>query len=223
MRAASLAMAVAGVGAFALAIVAGGRALTPETELPVASVREQQTAAPPRPETAAPPARVLDRGMADPVTDERTLQRVAPRPPLSELSLALPPDPGKPEPRLLYRPVAVAAGRIEAQGHVIELPGIEITEADRKCRDPQGRNWSCGMIARTAFRNWLRGRAIECTVAEIPAKTPVSIACRLGDQDVAEWLVRNGYAEAVEDGAYSGLGEEARKAGRGIFGDGPPG
>lgn len=162
-------------------------------------------------------------------------QREAPRPPLGPSSLAALPDktvpvspaappalePGEPRPTLLFRPVATAAGRIEAAGHVVDLEGIEVLDPSAQCQAGGGRTWPCGMVSRAAFRSWLRGRAVECTVAPVPPAAPVVSPCRLGRQDAARWLVANGLVAAVPEGAYAQAGAEAKAARRGIFGDRP--
>lgn len=160
--------------------------------------------------------------------------REAPRPPLGPSALAaLPektapvsppppaPEPGEPRPTLLFRPVTTAAGRIEAAGHVVELEGVAVLDPATQCEAGGGRSWPCGMVSRAAFRSWLRGRAVECTVAPVPLGVPVVSPCRLGPQDAARWLVENGLVAATPGGAYAQAGAEARAAHRGIFGDRP--
>jgi endonuclease YncB( thermonuclease family) len=172
----------------------------------------------PRPAPEARP--VGSEFVAQPPVELSELQRVEPRPPLGQLAQAQPPEPEGPAMRLLHRPVADAAGLVSAQGHRIAIAGIEVVEADEKC-SADGREWPCGMIARTAFRQWLRGRAVSCTVPEEPGSATVSSACKLGEQDVGEWLVRNGWARASAD-AYAEAAEEAKAKGLGVFGA-PPG
>lgn len=94
-------------------------------------------------------------------------------------------------------------------------------EPDEQCSSADGSSWPCGMVARTAFRNWLRGRAIECIVGEPAASGTVISDCRLGKQDVALWLVENGLASAEPGGAYVDAEEKAKAERRGIFGPGP--
>jgi endonuclease YncB( thermonuclease family) len=161
--------------------------------------------------------------VAPPSTGEEPLERAEPRPPLSELSLALPPKPKAPgewKGKPLFQPVATAAGTIEAKGHTIAISGIDIVEPDETCTDPAGKSWSCGQAARTAFRAFLRGRAITCGAPQGtgPAATA---ACRIGKQDLGAWLVENGWARPAGAGPYADAGEAARKAQKGIFGAAP--
>src|SRR5690606_26049500 len=78
----------------------------------------------------------------------------------------------------------------------------------------------CGARARSAFRAFLRGRAVTCEVPTEPDKAVITAACRMGKQDVSEWLVENGWARAAAGGPYAQAGEAVRAAGKGIFG--PP-
>ncbi|MDQ2705627.1 MAG: thermonuclease family protein [Pseudomonadota bacterium] len=154
------------------------------------------------------------------------LLRAAPREPLSQLSLALPPPPppqfknpwaGKP----LFRPVATESAVFESGGHTIAISGVESIAADEVCMH-EGTSWSCGVRARAAFRLWLRGRALVCQIPEDEQGEDVMRAgCRLAKQDVGAWLVENGWARAAPGGPYAQAGEKARNAGMGIFGPPP--
>lgn len=184
---------------------------------------DMETEAIPAPAPVLPGRPVAAEVIAPAQTGDAPLERVEPRAPLGELALAMPRKPGPPQPTLLHTPVATAAGRISVQGHVIEIAGVSIVEPERRCATSEGGEWPCGMIARTAFRNFLRGRAIACTVSDIPADAPVATACSLGGEDIGRWLVENGYAEpAAGDGPLAEASAVAHRERRGIFGDGPP-
>lgn len=167
--------------------------------------------------------------VAPPQVDDGELERDDPRAPLSEIGPAARPAPpvAAPGPRRqsdgsMMRPVASAAGRLEAGGVVIAIAGIEIIEPEHTCRRPDGSVWPCGAHARTAFRSFLRARAVDCgDLPEGTAQTRFSVACTVGGQDIGAWLVANGWAKVTLDGPY---GEEQRVAieqRRGIFGPGP--
>ncbi|MHC5232383.1 thermonuclease family protein [Brucella sp. LJL56] len=164
--------------------------------------------------------------------NEGNMEREAPRPPLSDLGLASTPKPPEPPPpatpvdageqmQLLQRPVAVAAGRLESQGRTVELQGIEIVPVEETCQTASGESWPCGMQARTAFRQWLRSRAVMCRLPENDSGAAVATECTLGNEDAAAWLVANGWAKAVPGGAYDEAGRKAVEARLGIFGDKP--
>ena len=193
----------------------------PEPEAPAAEPsQERSDAIPLEPDTPRRPVRAIGSDLITaPPVDTARLERVEPRQPLGELALAPDPATMPPAETLLYRPVALSAGLIEAQGHRIQLYGIEALSEDATC-ESAGRSWPCGLRARGAFRAWLRGRAISCTVRPVAIDETVVSACRLGAQDAAEWLARQGWTRSAT-GAYADVLEEARAAGRGIYGAPP--
>lgn len=160
--------------------------------------------------------------IAPPDMSGLVLERVEARPPLSELGLASPPKPIKPDDwagTVLYRPVVTSSASFEAMGYSILVAGTEPVGPDKSC-EFEGVAWRCGERARLAFRYWLRGRAPLCQVFPPAERLPVAAACRLGKQDVGAWLVSNGWAYARPGGGYEKAEEVARNAGMGVFG--PP-
>lgn len=198
--------------------------------------RNSPEGTPPQPGQSAPaegqPPAWKENGKANDQLNDDGMEREAPRPPLSDLGLASTPKPPEPpapaapvdageQMQLLQRPVAVAAGRLESQGRTIELQGIEIVPVEQTCQTSSGESWPCGMQARTAFRQWLRSRAVMCRLPENDSGAAVATECTLGNEDAAAWLVANGWAKAVPGGAYDEAGRKAVEARLGIFGDKP--
>ncbi|MDR6432060.1 thermonuclease family protein [Brucella pseudogrignonensis] len=193
---------------------------------------------PPAPDAAAPEAApntneqnsASQSGQSE--TEQSGLEREPARPPLSDLGLASTPKPPEPpapatpvddgEPmQLLQRPVAIAAGRLESQGRIVDLQGIEVMPIEQSCQSPSGENWPCGMQARTAFRQWLRARAIMCRLPQDDSGAAIATSCSVGNDDAAQWLVANGWAKAVAGGAYQDAGEKAEAGKLGIYGSKP--
>ncbi len=183
-----------------------------------------------KPET--PPASSEDAGTGGEKIDDGGFQREAPRPPMSDMGLAATPKPPEPPApptpvaegegmQLLQRPVAIAAGRLESQGRIVELEGIEVLPIEQTCQSPSGENWPCGMQARTVFRQWLRSRAVMCRLPQNDSGSAVATHCTVGNEDAAAWLVSNGWAKAVAGGAYEEAGQKAEQAGLGLYGDRP--
>ncbi len=163
---------------------------------------------------------------------DKPLERIEPRPPLSDLGLAAPvqekPVEATPseeqaaEDGLFYRPVALAAGRLAVGNRTIELTGIDIVEPDASCADINGDVWQCGMQARTAFRSWLRGRAVTCNMDGIEQHQElIRTTCSLAGTDLARWLVENGWARATFGGPYADSQTQAEKQLLGVFGRKP--
>ncbi|MBP0437388.1 thermonuclease family protein [Tianweitania sediminis] len=123
--------------------------------------------------------------------------------------------------KLLYRPVPTAAGLLQAQGYNIELDGLTPLDPDERCTGSDGREWFCGAAARTQFRNFLRGRALSCAVPDEAPAAPVVTRCTVGGEDLGTWLAAQGWAHAEEGGPLAQLGEKAREAEHGIYGNKP--
>ena len=119
--------------------------VTPENfelpdEMTNAAPEDTSEATQPQGRVTSPQARQVDPdAMAPSGIDNAPLERVEPRPPLSTTLEMLPAPPTAPTPAppptpvdntarpvLLYRPVATAAGTIEAGGYQIALDGIEV-------------------------------------------------------------------------------------------------
>jgi endonuclease YncB( thermonuclease family) len=124
------------------------------------------------------------------------------------------------KPKLLYRPTASAAGRIEAQGYQIAISGIEPIEPTENCGEGSG-SWPCGAAARTQFRQLLRGRALTCMVPDTAPAEAIETGCSVGGEDVGRWLVAQGWARPAEEGELAEMGQQAQNARRGIYGSKP--
>ncbi|UVK43590.1 thermonuclease family protein [Mesorhizobium sp. AR07] len=223
------------VPVMAAIVVAGGRTLKgSESAITVDQVdpgadtvpEEPPTSAISAPQPAKPEAhsRAIDPELvAPPELPTGELERVEPRAPLSKLALAVPPKPKMPDDwngTKLFQPVAPAAGLIDAKGYSVAVSGVDIVRQDETCSD-DGKSWPCGVRARTAFRAFLRGRAVVCTVPPDGGRDLISAECRIGKQDVGQWLVENGWARATKGGPYVEAGDKARTAKKGIFGSAP--
>lgn len=145
----------------------------------------------------------------------KPLERVAPRPPLSK-----PPEKEKSASTVFPRPVALAAGLVQSGDTTLQLKDIEPEKAEKVC-EANGKSWPCGMVARTAFRNFLRGRALVCEEAEKAAEGASVAHCTVGGQNVSEWLVSNGWARPLPGTALEAKAEAARTARLGFYGADP--
>ena len=243
MRLPHLALAVLMVPVMAALVVAGGRSLKGSestvtvdqidpgtdtiTQAGAGTVPEgpaTSAISAPQPPKPAVHSRAVDPALvAPPEPPSGELERIEPREPLSKLALAMPPKPKMPDDwngTKLFQPVAPAAGLIEAKGYSVAVSGIDPVRQDETCI-ADGKSWPCGIRARTAFRAFLRGRAVVCTVPPEGGRDRVAAQCRIGKQDVGQWLVENGWARAARGGPYVDAGEKARTEKKGIFGSAP--
>jgi hypothetical protein len=222
-----LAPVLGGLGLLAgmLLIAEGGHWLQPDPPsiAPVQGAGEQQPASPVHDTRPGQPARKIAEDLiAPPPLDPSGIERVEPRPPLSELGLA--PRPKTPLPQdwretLLFRPVAISSAVFEAMGRTVAISGTVDIGPDRTCAF-DNTAWPCGQRARAAFNAWLRGRALKCFLPPDADRFAVAAPCALGKQDVGAWLVSNGWAMAAPTGIYGKAEMAARNAWMGIFG--PP-
>jgi endonuclease YncB( thermonuclease family) len=190
----------------------------PPSRVPAA---EESKPSPPKPLS---PSRMVAPAIVAPpeLAAGKELLREPPREPLSKLSLALPPVPevknewaGTP----FFRPLAIESAVFESMGRTIAISGVASVPLGESCVH-EGVSWPCGVRARSAFRMWLRGRALVCRLPD-EEKPVTSARCRLAKQDAGAWLVTNGWARAAPDGPYVQAEEKARNAGMGIFGAPP--
>lgn len=230
-------VALAGLGMLALASpILLDRVLLHEISVPQSEAQPQpeieaeKSAVPDEGQAAAPssPAPLLiiarpvaPETIAPPEIKQHELERIDPRQPLGPIGSAHVPSQGPVKETVLHRPLVTGAGAFEAMGYRIMLPGLIATAATKICGEGDAA-WPCGIHARTAFRNWLRGRALACVVPPAPPPEQVVTPCSLGKIDAGAWLVEQGWALAdPADDRYAGLGVEARSAGRGLYGAGP--
>lgn len=209
-----------------LLIIQGGALLSVDRAVlvPPQDVDDTQPIRPVAPVTGAqrlePARKVAQELIAPPRLDPAEIERAEPRPPLSELGLAVPPK--TPMPRdwrevLLYRPVATSSAMFESMGRTVVISGVQGIDLDKSCSFDDV-SWPCGQRARAAFNSWLRGRALNCFVPPDVERFAVAAPCRLGKQDVGAWLVSNGWATALPSGIYGKAEATARNAQMGIFG-----
>jgi endonuclease YncB( thermonuclease family) len=219
--AAWLLFAAVGLGlAAALATAVGNRASPSDPVSKAASNAKEQS--PPK----EPGQSAADDESFLKTQESALLQRLAPRAPLS--GLAAPASPPPPDPdslpkrwRMVHQPVATAAGILEAGGMTLVLPGIDVVTVDETCTSPSGQSWPCGMAARTAFRAYLRGRALNCHLPDTRVENGILTECLLQGEDPALWLISRGWAKAKPEGPFGAEGQAAEAARRGIFGQPP--
>ncbi|TAX53940.1 thermonuclease family protein [Rhizobium leguminosarum] len=120
----------------------------------------------------------------------------------------------------LARPMVDNAGMLSFGERRLQLAGIVPTPVDRIC-GPAGRQWPCGMMAKTALRLLLRNRSVTCDLNSVEWKDTVTTACRLGTEDLSAWLAENGWAEPTAGSPLTAAAEKARQAGKGLYGDDP--
>jgi len=116
-----------------------------------------------------------------------------------------------------------ASGTIRADGHNLDLYGAVLIRRDRICASPEGARWTCGQRAFMATRALVEGQPLSCSFRQA-AGAPKAV-CWVGDTDVTESLLSQGWAELAEgvtEESYVEAEASARRIKAGIWGDGPP-
>jgi endonuclease YncB( thermonuclease family) len=132
----------------------------------------------------------------------------------------------EPDPRTITGAAAVIDGdTLEIGGERIRLAAIDAPEPLQLCWDRWNRNWPCGRRAATALADRIGGSQVTCTIDGSSRSGPAA-TCRVLGEDLAEWMVRSGWALAdrMVSAAYGSVEEEAIDAELGVWSGGftPP-
>lgn len=108
---------------------------------------------------------------------------------------------------------------IEIHGKRIRLHSIDAVEGRQKCRLPDGKAWRCGAAAAAALSDRTGRRPVFCAPQDIDRYGRVVAICTVGGEDVAAWMVAQGWAMAYRkySTAYVGDEKSARLARRGLW------
>lgn len=82
-----------------------------------------------------------------------------------------------------------AGGTIRADGHNLDLYGIQLVRRNRICT-LEGPRWACGQRAFIAMRGLLEGQSISCSFVAA-AGSPKAVSGS-ADTDVTQWLLSQG-------------------------------
>lgn len=99
-------------------------------------------------------------------------------------------------------------------GVEIRLRGVDAPEGRQMC-ERGGQDWACGREATRRLAARIGGRSVQCTGTEYDQHDRLLGLCRIGADDLNEWLVSEGWAVAF--GGYDAAEARARSAGKGIW------
>lgn len=120
------------------------------------------------------------------------------------------------------RASVIDADTIEIHGQRIRIWGIDAPEAGQTCQDSSGNSYRCGQIGAIKLAGYLdEAQPIVCAQRDIDQYGRIVASCENSfGQDLATWLVRNGYAldwPRYSKGAYSNHQTDARSRKAGIW------
>jgi endonuclease YncB( thermonuclease family) len=111
---------------------------------------------------------------------------------------------------------------IEIHGQRIRLSGIDAPESDQLCRGDDSLQYRCGAKAANELDDHIAGRPVSCEGVGRDQYGRTVAVCSIGGEDVAGWLVSNGFAfdwPRYSRGKYAGAQKDAERAGRGVWGE----
>jgi endonuclease YncB( thermonuclease family) len=109
---------------------------------------------------------------------------------------------------------------LEIHGQRIRLSGIDAPESNQLCRGDDSLQYRCGAKAANELDEHIAGRPVSCEGIGQDQYGRTVAVCSIGREDVAGWLVRNGFAfdwPRYSNGKYAGAQKEAERAGLGVW------
>lgn len=118
-------------------------------------------------------------------------------------------------------PSVIDGDTIEIHGTRIRLYGIDAPESAQMCLDGSGKTYRCGQRSSLALADFLgTHRPTSCIEVGRDQFRRMVAVCTAGGVDIAEWLVRRGYAldwPRYSDGYYASAQAKARAAKFGMW------
>jgi endonuclease YncB( thermonuclease family) len=104
-------------------------------------------------------------------------------------------------------------------GQRVRLAGIDAPELSQRCSDGRGRLYGCGHEARDELQAAIKGKEITCTVQSQDRYGRLLAACKAGELDLNDYMVRSGWAVAYHryTSQYDAAEAEAKAERRGIW------
>jgi endonuclease YncB( thermonuclease family) len=118
------------------------------------------------------------------------------------------------------RAIVIDADTLEINSIRIRLWGIDAPENDQTCQGSDSRTYRCGEAATKALTQKLSNILVECRKRDRDRYGRIVATCFTANEDIAEWLVMNGWAldwPRFSNGAYAKAEEFARIGTRGIW------
>ena len=120
------------------------------------------------------------------------------------------------------QPVRLADGDSFSLGRErYRLYGIDAPELHQQCTDSAGRAWPCGTRARSELRRIIGTHPVHCRTVSTDRYGRNIAVCQAGGRDLAEEMVRSGFATVIDrrgdTNPYRGAQAAARADKSGIW------
>jgi endonuclease YncB( thermonuclease family) len=109
---------------------------------------------------------------------------------------------------------------LDISGTRIRLWGVDAPESNQSCRGDDSIQYACGTEAAKKLEAFLHQRPIDCAPVSLDQYGQTFAVCSVDGVDIADWLVRNGFAldwPQYSKGKYDRAQRDAEHAGRGIW------
>jgi endonuclease YncB( thermonuclease family) len=97
---------------------------------------------------------------------------------------------------LIGQAIVTDGDTLAIAGQRVRLFGVDAFEAEQTCKDARGRQSLCGGAARQALAELVGDHSVTCVTRDIDAYGRLVANCRVGETDLAAFLVRRGHALA---------------------------
>jgi endonuclease YncB( thermonuclease family) len=109
---------------------------------------------------------------------------------------------------------------IEIHGARVRIFGIDAPESDQLCHDANSHRYRCGQKASIALFDFIDRRSVQCIEVDRDRYKRAVAVCTVGGMDIADWLVRNGFAldwPQYSKDVYAAAEAEAKREQRGMW------
>ena len=116
------------------------------------------------------------------------------------------------------QPRVIDGDTIEVAGQRVRLHGIDAPERHQLCRR-DGERGQCGKEATSALKAFLGNRPVSCEELDRDRHRRIVAKCAVGEADIGEWMVSQGWAVAyyLYSYEYSRAEQRAKSARLGIW------
>lgn len=140
-------------------------------------------------------------------------------------SSAPPPPPPPPEvrSRSASEIIVLDGETLSVRTMEVRLFGVSAPHKAQQCETAGGRFVTCGLHARAALEDLVRGQSVYCQIVGVDSPGPDTKGDRLvgrcfaGRTDLAQALAEMGYLVAVTPSPYAALAVQSCVAGRGVW------